>query len=33
MGRRHSDAASFEVIGKVSNLLTGTLIVYIAVGP
>ena len=24
---------AFQVIGKVSNLLTGTLIVYIAVGP
>ncbi len=33
MTRRHSDAASFEVIGEVSNFLTGTLIIYIAVGP
>ncbi|GFM73781.1 hypothetical protein PSCICL_47730 [Pseudomonas cichorii] len=32
MGRRHSDTASFEVIGEVSNFLAGTLIIYIAVG-
>lgn len=31
--RALTDTASFEVIGEVSNFLTGTLIIYIAVGP